>query len=132
MVVADKSSFWPGRLKIVSQLTAGIVAIGGGAVLLGWVLENELLKRVHPAFVAMNPITACGFILAGASLFCFWKSEHRRLFSVCGRVLAVFLILIGLLKLTTYFFTLDLPFDRILFGNQIRNEATALPNQIAP
>src|SRR4051794_37851816 len=51
-------------------LAASFGAIGiGTLVLLGWAFEIEALKRVVPILVAMNPLTAVCFILAGAALY---------------------------------------------------------------
>ena len=55
-------------LKAFSQ-AAGVVVIAAGClVLVGWMLDIEALKRIHPGLVAMNPATAVAFILAGLRL----------------------------------------------------------------
>jgi hypothetical protein len=120
-------------LKNISQWDAEIVVFGGAAVLLGWLLENELLKRVIPGLVAMNPVSALGFIFAGTSLLCFWRSRHKEMFaSYWGRLLASVLILIGGLKLIGYMTGWHFAFDQVLFGDQIRNDPATFKNQIAP
>ncbi len=54
-------------LKAFSR-TSGIVAVFVGCmVLVGWTLDAGALKRILPGLVAMNPITAVGFVLAGIS-----------------------------------------------------------------
>ena len=52
-------------------------------VLAGWYFDIEVLKRVSPGFVAMNPMTACLFLLAGLSLACRSSAGHRALFTGC-------------------------------------------------
>lgn len=119
-------------LKSSSQWDGWILILGGGIVLTGWCLGNESLKRVIPGFVAMNPMTAVSFIFAGVSLLCFWRvknlSPHT---AIMGRTLAGFLVVVGALKLCAYEFGWRLPFDQILFHDQLQRE-TGFPNQIAP
>jgi len=109
------------------------VALGGGIVLLGWSFENEMLKRVLPGLVAMNPVTALGFILAGASLWCYWLAETRsaRMWKY-GRAMAGILVAIGTLKLGEYIAGWHLAFDQVLFRAQLQNDGTGFTNQIAP
>lgn len=101
-------------------------------MLLGWILNNEPLKRVFPGMVAMNPVSALAFIAAGVSLFCFWMPERTRFLLAPARILAALLMLLGLLKLSAYLFHFRFPFDRLLFSDQIRIEPGTFSNQIAP
>ena len=121
-----------------SQWDGWLLISGGGIVLLGWVFGIESLKRVFPGFVAMNPVTATGFIVAGCSLLCFWHTGKGLLpATIGGRILAGFLILFSALKLCEYEFGWHLAFDQLFFHNQVRNETVqqnqiVFPNQMAP
>ena len=125
-------------LKHFSQWDGWILVFGGLVVLLGWVFGIEFLKRVFPGFVAMNPATAVGFMIAGISLLSFWQiRSHSRLARFVGRTLAGFLIVLGALKLCEYEFGWHLPFDQIFFPTQVRHETViqnqiVFPNQMAP
>ena len=119
-------------LKIFSQWDGWLLVFGGGTVLLGWILGNESLKRVFPRFVAMNPLTAIGFIIAGVALLLFWQSKKgSSLVRIGSRILAGILILFGALKLSEYCFGWHSFFDQIFFRNKT-NHGTVLANQIAP
>jgi PAS domain S-box-containing protein len=118
-------------LKNFSQWDGLVVALGGGIVLSGWLLGSDVLKRVLPGLVAMNPVTAIGFIIAGTSLICFWRHSQEQPLLKSGRMLAGVLIVIGGLKLSEYLFGWHFNFDQVLFRNQLQKE-TGLPNQIAP
>lgn len=120
------------RLRAYSRAVSVLVAAGGALVLLGWILKNEPLKRVFPGMVAMNPVTSLAFIAAGVSLFCFWIPERSRLLLAPARILPALLMLLGLLKLSAYFFDFHFPFDRLLFPDQIKAESGTFPNQVAP
>ena len=37
--------------------------------MVGWTLDIGVLKRILPNLVAMNPVTAVSFVMAGVSLF---------------------------------------------------------------
>lgn len=124
-------AYW---LKIFSRWDGWFVALGGGIVLLGWSFGNEMVKRILPGLVAMNPVTALGFILAGASLMCYWLAEIKPAHHwKYGRAMALVLIVIGALKLSQYITGWHLAFfDQMLFRTQLQNDGTGFANQIAP
>src|SRR3712207_743128 len=55
-------------LRFVPLVAGAIAILVGSFVLLGWALDIEVLKRVLPGLVAMNPATAVDFVLTGAAL----------------------------------------------------------------
>ncbi len=102
-------------------------------MLLGWSLGNEVLKRILPGLVAMNPVTALGFILAGASLLCYWLAETKPAHKwESGRAMGGVLVVVGTLKLSEYILGWHLAFDQTLFQTQLQRDGTGFPNQIAP
>ena len=56
-----------------------LVIIVGILVLFGWALDLELLKRIFPTLVAMNPVTAVAFILLGLAVPCSQAPEQARI-----------------------------------------------------
>src|SRR5262245_64035531 len=56
------------RFLAVSRAASGLAFAGGAAVLLGWQLEVPALTSIAPGRVAMNPLTALGFMLAAVGL----------------------------------------------------------------
>lgn len=101
-------------------------------MLAGWSLGSEPLKRILPGFVAMNPFTAVGFILAGASLLCFWRmSKVFPPAAMGGRVLAGLVAALGLLTLCEYGLGGHVWFDQMLFRNEMARDKL-MPNHIAP
>lgn len=120
-------------LKNFSRWDGWLVALGGGIVLLGWSLGNEMLMRILPGLVAMNPFTAMGFIAAGASLTCYWLAETK--FAPMwqfGRVMGGALVIMGVLKLGGYLGVWHLGFDQMLFRTELQKDGTGFTNQIAP
>lgn len=119
-------------LKFFSQRDGWLLIFGGAAVLLGWSFGIEPLKRVFPGFVAMNPVTAVGFMIGGASLLCFWQIEKVPLpATIAGRALAGILVIFGALKLCEFGFGWHLSFDQIFFRSQ-HFQGIDSTNQIAP
>src|ERR671933_1096524 len=56
-------------LKAFSRVSAVAAVLVGFMVLVGWTLGVDVLKRVLPGLVAMNPLSAVAFILSGGSLW---------------------------------------------------------------
>lgn len=99
-------------------------------MLAGWQWNVDVLKRLLPGLIAMNPVTAIGFMLAGAAL---WLQRRptggpRR---GSARWLAGGVLAIGALGLGNSFLDLNLGFDRILFAARLEADGP-LPNRIAP
>jgi hypothetical protein len=101
-------------------------------VLLGWVLNVELLKRIFPHLVAMNPTTAVAFILLGTSLR-LSRSENagsgtHLIIKMCSGLVA----LIGLCKLVEVIFGRVIGVDQLLFPGKLSTDLTGQPNRMAP
>ena len=101
----------------------------GLAALAGWQFDEPHLKSILPGHVAMNPLTAIGFILAGLSLLLRHEavSPGARSTSVA---LAWAVALIGCMKIAELLFRADLGLDRVLFRAKL--EAYVPPNRMAP
>jgi two-component system, cell cycle sensor histidine kinase and response regulator CckA len=126
----DRGTHWLNRIRLWDGLA---LIFGGVVVLAGWISGNEFLKRLNPGLIAMNPVTAFGFIIAGASLLCFWRrGEHSVKAEGLGRGLSMVVILIGVLKLGEYIFGWRLLFDQILFRTLLHGNPADFNNQIAP
>ncbi len=97
-------------------------------MLVRWALDVEVLKRILPGLVAMNPVTALAFVLAGASLLL--VGEGRGI--VAGRALALVVALVGLLKLVEVFSGWEIGVDRLLFSTELGAAGGGVPNRMAP
>jgi hypothetical protein len=110
-----------GALKSFSRLDGGLLALAGLVVLFGWLVESQTLMRLFPGLVAMNPLTAACFIVAGVSLASFWSADARpALFKLAfGQALAGVLMVVGLLKLLDYLLGLNFGLDQVLFRERL-------------
>lgn len=130
----SQSGVLPGLLALLENVArvAGVVPVVVGClVLAGWEFDVEVLKRILPGLVAMNPITALAFILAGISLMLLLGDEPGRRRTV-GRGLALIVSVIGLLKLVEISFGWEIGVDRLLFGEKLGVVGDQLPNRMAP
>jgi two-component system, sensor histidine kinase and response regulator len=113
-------------LKAFSPLAGAVVVAGGCLVLLGWVLDSDLLKSMVPGRVAMNPGTAFLFILAGAALVLQQASRLGPSARRTGQILAAVLVVASLPTILGAVSMWDYSWDRLLFRDKLAD------NRIAP
>jgi signal transduction histidine kinase/ActR/RegA family two-component response regulator len=122
----SRAPAWLGPIPLVAGATVMLVGL---AALAGWQFDQPLLKSLVPGRVAMNPVTALCFILAGLSLVL-----RREPLSPAARsasmALAGAVALVGSVKIAELLFHADLGLDRILFRSKL--EAYVPPNRMAP
>jgi len=114
----------------LSQISAAMVILVAVLVLIGWAVESELLKSLlHPARIAMNPLTAVTFLLAGTAamrLAAVGRPPRRiAIDMLSGAVLAVGLVQIGSAA------RLPLALDQVLFRGQLDGNVMAPNTAIA-
>jgi two-component system NtrC family sensor kinase len=126
----DSSTALRQRFLLVAAVCNAFVITVATAVLIGWLLHIEHLKRIAPGMVAMNPLTAVSFILAAAALWILHRQPPTRIarvtaISVCGVVM-----LLSLFRLTAIFGWIDLGWDQWLFRSSLNGNHQA-PNTAA-
>jgi PAS domain S-box-containing protein len=115
-------------------LAATATALIAGLVLIGWTFDVDLLKRVVPGLVAMNPMSAVAFLLAAVSLFLFSDEKsvgHARPHLWLARGCALLVALVGLTKLVAIVHGIDISVDQWLFSSKLRI-GFHVPNVMAP
>lgn len=135
-VMQTEETEGPAKLPFILDIlpsAASAVAIGTGAfVLFGWIFGIEALKRVVPGFVAMNPLTAILFVGAGLSLFGLTRFRNNAFQRRLARALAIFVGLVGLLKLLGLWSAVLPTIDQWHFSSQLFDVQHHLPNRMAP
>ncbi len=118
---------YPIAIRRLILSTALIVCL----VLVGWVLHIETLKRIAPGLSSMNPLTAVGFALSCAALWCLKDGpaagRRRGLVVLLGSLV----LLIGLSRLADVSFGTTLCPDGLLFRSQL-DQGQAFPSRISP
>ncbi len=120
-------------MKSVTHICSAILVGMGGVVLLGWVLKIEMLKRVLPGLVAMNPATVMAFIFSGVSLgLCGAETVSPSTKRRAALVLAWLVAGLGFLKCGSYLFGWKIAVDQILFSSELPDAQTGIANRMAP
>ncbi len=102
-------------------------------VLLGWLLDIEVLKRPKAAMVAMNPMSALSFVFIGIALYLNLNRSDSNTHRNIVRLIALFVLLVGLTKLYSVISGFDLGLDKILFSDKIAKDIIkGIPNRMAP
>lgn len=115
-----------GRSSRVTVAAAVFPIIAGGLVIVGWATGIESFKRIHPALVAMNPVTACCLIAAGSAMLL-----HHRNRQELGRDLGILIVIAALAKLVDFAIG-GVPVDRLLFDSLLTGMPGTQPNRMAP
>jgi len=125
-----RAEFW-----ILTRLASVAVILIGSLVLVGWLLDVEILKCVIPGMTAMNPGgTALAFLLAGVSLWSQSVTAGDRRLRHVGFACAVLVTLIASLRIVGYLIAWDGGPDQFLFREKLDREIPLLgyPNRMAP
>jgi PAS domain S-box-containing protein len=117
--------------KKYSQASLFIVLIIALLVLAGWQFDIELLKKAVPGLVAMNPVTAATFLLASVALFLV-NINPKKSISIIANTLAVFVLLIGLLRLFDFAALISFKFDLWLFADKVGDEISNSSFRMSP
>ncbi len=119
----------PGRRRACGA--GGLAVVAGLLVLLGWTADWQMLRRLVPGTVSMNPLTAVCFILGGLALIGRNGARTGVLHRPAG-VATALLAAVGLGKLFAY--AVGRPFapDQWLFRARLAEDLPGVANQIAP
>jgi signal transduction histidine kinase/DNA-binding response OmpR family regulator len=112
----------------VSRAASVVGFVGGGTVLVGWQLDAPALTSILPGRVAMNPLTALGFMLAAVALWTCLPTASARSAELgrVARLAAALVALVGSVTLAGYAIGLNLGLDQMLFRHRLG------ANRIAP
>jgi signal transduction histidine kinase/CheY-like chemotaxis protein/HPt (histidine-containing phosphotransfer) domain-containing protein len=117
-------------LRSLSRSLLRVVLLIGSLALVGWQLDVDALKSVLRGRVAMNPLTALGFLLAAASLWLLEAestgSHPRKWMSRAAWIGAASVAAIGVVTILGYTLGQNIGLDQLLFRARLSN------NRIAP
>ncbi len=127
--MSEASPKLPAALAALPRIAIACSLIVGSAVLLGWATDNESLKRVVPAYVAMNPMTALLFVCAGIA---FAAHNVKPSFFAISQIGAAIVISVAALKLVDLLCGTHFDADQLLFSAKLSDAHDELPNRMAP
>ncbi|MCC6706100.1 MAG: response regulator [Gammaproteobacteria bacterium] len=120
---------------LLASVASGLVALVGCVVLLGWLADIDTMKSLLPGFATMKANTALCAIALGVGLFKAVGNERRA--ESAGRadlgllLLAAPSLLIALLTLGEYLWSLDFGIDALIGSPAASDSAEQLPMRMA-
>lgn len=112
------------RARIILVLSLLLLLVPS-LVFVGWIIDNEYLKRVIPTLVQMNPITSLLFILASLSLL-IKQFKPKSPLNFLSTISGLLMLAVGTIMSLKYAFGIDLHIDELFFANQLAG------NRLAP
>lgn len=120
------------RFRALSLWCASLVTLFGFLVLLGWLLDLNVLKGGLAAGITVKTNCGLAFLLSGVTLLLYIQTEDRRDGSAIGRALGLAVFAIGASTLSQHLFSWDLGIDQLLFDEPRGEAATTSPNRMGP
>jgi diguanylate cyclase (GGDEF)-like protein len=117
-------------LRRIAHAASTIPIVTGGVVLVGWMHDVEVLKRIVPGLKAMNPATAVGFICVGTALWLL--STRRPVHTRIAAILAALAAVLGTTRVLAVVGIYDAGIDRLLFADKLATSDFGGPNRMAP
>lgn len=112
------------RFQALSTAAAFVVTTIGTAVLVGWTLDIELLKRLAPGLRVMNPMSAVAFILCGFSLALLRESGLTSRRRLAAQLLGAAVFVIGTTQVLATIAGSGIELDHLLFRAQVEQDAS--------
>jgi PAS domain S-box-containing protein len=102
---------------------AGVFSILIGIlVMIGWIINSNVLKSVFQEMVTMKPNTALCFILSGAALRLLEDKKYAGILRKIGLIFSIAVFAIGFLIVCEYSFGFDFGIDYVLFKEKVSAE----------
>lgn len=99
-------------------------------VLIGWMYDIELLKRIHPASIPMNPCGLLCFLFSTASLAIIVFNVKTLLQFRLHYIFTAVVFIVALLSLLENIFEIDLLVSRLLFAATSSDPRFAVPGRM--
>ena len=129
-VLSQYSSGQLSRYKAMSLAFALVTALIGTAALLGWIIESEFLKRIHPALVTMKANTAVCLMLVSCSFLLLRDQAAENWQKRAGQVCAALVGLVGLVTFSEHVFGWDWGIDQLLFEESVGAAGVSFPGRM--
>ena len=115
----------------VPVIAGGSVAIIGALALAGWALDLPIITQWSQSGIAMIPLTALCFVLAGGSLTMAVRPHRTATTEAIQQTLAALAATIAVLSFYEYLRGGGSEFDLLLFGDKLRGGPQSPPGRIA-
>jgi signal transduction histidine kinase/CheY-like chemotaxis protein len=117
------------RISRASSLLALLLSL---VVLLGWMLDNDLLKKFVPGHISMRPNTAVSFTLLALAILTSYLSRGRRWHAPIRLGVAVAVGSLAALTLFEYASGISIGIDHLFFRDGLPRPGTLYPGRTGP
>ena len=117
-------------LRTLSITFASLTFSIGFAALLGWILDIDVLKRIHPSLVNMKANTAVCLMLVGTAVLLLQDSSASTIRHRVAQACAVIVALVGLITLSQHIFGWDVGIDQLLFHESSEEAGQSFPGRM--
>jgi PAS domain S-box-containing protein len=124
------SSRYVARCRTISIAFAVLTFCIGAAALLGWILDNPYLKRIHPSLVTMKANTAVCLMLVALSVMLVQDRSGLSLKRRLAQIFAVIVGAVGLLTFIQHLFGWNLSIDQLLFFESAAEAGASFPGRM--
>ena len=122
------------QLNNYRAISVGLAALAfciGGAALMGWIFNVELLKRIHPQLVTMKANTAVCLMLASTAVFLLQDNTasttiKRRI----ALLFAVIIAVVGLITFSEHMLGWNSGLDQLLFHESVAEAGESFPGRM--
>ncbi len=119
-------------LHLLARFASAVVVLSGLLVIIGWVIDNPLLRgRFSPSGITVKTNAGIALLCCGLSLGLQCFNASPRTLRV-ARFLAVIALVIGALTFAEHLFGWNLQIDQLLFKEPPGASATVSPNRMGP
>src|SRR5687767_1527926 len=118
------------RCKYTSIAFALLAFCIGAAALLGWILDVEFLKRIHPTLVNMKANTAICLMLVAVSVILLQDRSASTTKRSIVQVFAIIVGLVGLITFTEHLFGWNAGIDLLLFYESKEQAGQSFPGRM--
>jgi PAS domain S-box-containing protein len=118
------------RWKSLPVVLALLAFAVGAAALLGWILNNEFLKRIHPTLVTIKANTAVCLMLTALAVLLVRDSSASTLKRRASQLCAVVVAMVGLITFSEHLVGWDAGIDQLLFTESKDDAGLSFPGRM--
>ena len=116
--------------RVFSISFAALAFCIGGAALMGWILDNDILKRVHPSLVTMKANTAVCLMLVASAVFLLQDSSASKPKRIIAVLFGAIVASIGLITLSEHILGWNTGLDQLLFHESQKEAGLSFPGRM--
>ena len=121
------------QLNNYRAISIGLAALAfciGGAALVGWIFNVEVLKRIHPQLVTMKANTAVCLMLASTSVFLLHNNPASTTKRRIALLFAAIIAVVGLITFSEHMLGWNSGLDQLLFHESVAEAGESFPGRM--